>query len=248
MKHIHRNQFGVSRGVTLIGLAVALIILLVVGYFVTERQRVGVGQEYSPSDGPAIVNNSTGLYSSLGDGARFESFREDLAVFGRTSIKSYQQGKVADVIFEVGDEIKDNENVLVFDGKFKESGDTISVTVKKLNNGRVYTTLKNTKTGFSMDASLPSNTARNQYIGTLPKDAEGYSIAYLSSTDSFFVTITGADMTALQRAARDEIKQQVGEDEFKEEDVSYVAWGANGVPSSLSAPDEPRYEVTEEDF
>ena len=193
----------------ILGLIILGAVLFVIGSQSNDSRGVGTGNEYTPLDGPAIMNDSEDLYRTLNDDQRFTTLREDLAFFGRNTIDTYNSGETVDIIFEVVSEIVISESAIVFEGKFRESDDLIKVTLNDNNTSTYRTEIINLKNNSNINSQLPSNNPYNVFISSLPYITEDYKIEYNSSTDSYVVT--GLSQQAnIKQTAVDYIEENSG--------------------------------------
>lgn len=209
-----------KRILALILVIVLGITVLIVGLLSNSEKDLGSGQEYSSPTGPAIMNDSEELYRILDDDAQFTNLREDLAYFGRTTIGSYREGKVLDVVFKVS-KVESRGDDVFFEGAFSEEKSKISGQITPLNYGKIMTSITNTTTGTEIDSTLPSNSARSLFIGSLPLDKDDYSINYSLSSDSFLVTLYETD-SSLSDAAEKDIMTGLGVDNMNNTKVEYI--------------------------
>jgi hypothetical protein len=235
---LNKNQKGATRIYLLAAIIAATIVLFIIGTIRNSDNRVGTGVEYTPSDGPAIMNESEDLYRLINNDSQFNYLKEDLAYFGRATIDDYTSGKEPGVIFVVDKNARKNGEQITFEGKFEKSKDTIVVTITKLHNGRIKSSVVNKKTNKNLDAELPSNSKRNQYVGSLPLAKDGFTVGFLEKSDEFFITLDGVSVSTEQSAAISELTTVLGIQDLSNENVTFVYWGANGLPVSLPNPDK----------
>ncbi|MBA3758708.1 hypothetical protein H0X10_03700 [Candidatus Saccharibacteria bacterium] len=237
MTSVRINQSGIAKIYVLLAIIAATIGLFIFGTLKNSDRGVGTGKEYKPPDGPAIMNDSEDLYRFIGNDAQFTFIRADVAAFARLSFDPYKSGEIVAVIFNVKNTASIDSDKITFGGKYSESKDDIEVTITKLPNNRLKTSITNKKTGLTIDSQLPSNSKRNQFIGMLPLKQTGYSVSYLATKDAFYVTLAGSDINRELNEAKAVIINGLGIQNLSEEGVSFVTWGANGNPISVPNPD-----------
>jgi hypothetical protein len=232
------SERGFSKAFIIAGLVVFCLIAFIVGQNISADKGLAKTTEYTPSDAPAVMNDSEDLYRLIDNDEQFTALREDLGVFGRKNIKNYKSNKVVDVIFGVKNKATKKDNKISFEGKYEESKNTIAIVLTKLDNDRAYVSITDKKTKISIDSELPSNSKRNQFIGSLPLKKDTYSISYLKATDEFFIAINSGDLATVETAALTELKSQLGVKSLQTENVTTVGWDANGQPVTLPNPDQ----------
>jgi len=238
MKRLIGNQRGASRTLNLVIILVVGLALILVGYYSRTDRGLSSSVEYTPADGPAILRDSASLYKLINNDKQYAALSNDLAVFGRKTIEKYKSGKVKDVNFRVTNTATKNGAETTFEGKYDESKDTMSVSVKKLNNSKIQTKIKNKKTNGSIDNQLPSNSKRNQFIGSLPLKKNNYSISYLEASDGFFITINEGNTETTKSEALAVLRSSLGLTTLADENLSIASWGPNGVPVTSGNPDK----------
>jgi len=232
MMKLLKNEQGIARIYILAAIVVGVLTLFIIGLIQSNDRGVGTGDEYSPPNGPAIMNNSEEVYR-LVDDTQFSQLRTDLAYFARDTMETYKSGKTVDVIFVVGKSITKNNQNISFEGKFKESKDTISVSITREGKSRIKSTILNKKSRVSIDNKLPSNSKRNQYIATLPIDNDDYAIEYDTASDSFVITIYTISDTVNPTAR---LMESLGLKNLEEEKVNIIATGSYG---ERGLPEQP---------
>ena len=80
------------------------------------------------------------------------------------------------------------EKIIRFKGRYGALKNTITVEVTLLKKERIKISITDTKTKQNIDGELSSNSVRNQFIGTLPLEKDGYSIDYQTNSDTFLIT------------------------------------------------------------
>lgn len=149
----------------------------------------GTAADYSQQ---ARIVNGSNLFAALGGGGRYDLFSEDLHTFGKKNYTSYK-GSGGVIGFTIESEIKKEGETLSFSGKYGSSKNLIRIALKPLKNERLNTSITDTKTTRNIDSQLPSNSLRNQFISTLPVGNEAYNVDYITSSDSFVITVYDGD-------------------------------------------------------
>lgn len=174
--------------------------LLLVGSVIAVLVTIGVlssggrANIDTPDEGSSIdystqvrmVNGKDLLYA-IGGVRPYDFLGKDLFTFGKVGYTKYKSGGV--IGFEVTSNLKEDGNTINFSGRFGATDNKIDVTVKTLKNDRIHTSITDTVTKLNIDDELPSNTIRNQFIGSLPLNDKRYSIEYMRSKDSFLINI-----------------------------------------------------------
>jgi hypothetical protein len=147
-----------------------------------------------------IVNGSKliGLLQGLD---RYEQFAEDLRYFATNQYSEYQKEDTYVVGFRVNEfKISVDENIVRTEGEFGSVGHKIEVELTVLPNERLKTSLIDSKTGAEINDLLPSNSALNQYIASLPDSGNGYAADYNDNDNLIDITLFGRDPEAAERA------------------------------------------------
>jgi len=208
MERVKFNQAGFSKDTTILIVVLSTLVVFLVGAIFFNRDPIGTGTEYFPSEGPALLNNSQELYASLDGDRYFTALREDLGVFARTTIKQYNDGTLPNIVFAVSSPVQNEDGVYSFDGSFDANKEKVSITVKPLKYGRIQSSITGIK-GTNIDANLPSNSQRNKYISSLAFDNVDYSIDYNPTSDKFSISLYVGDFKNREEAV-DSLTSSVG--------------------------------------
>jgi|GEM_PF-1154223 len=236
---LFKNQEGITRTTLLIVVCLGVLSLFLFGLYFNSDRNVGVGEEFSDQNGPALLKSSEKLYEAIDNQGQFEAVTSDLAYFARTTLEKYKDNsKVKDVVFEVSDKLTKEGSVISFEGRFAESKDLIRIKLEKKNFERIKVSITNEKTKNNIDPQLPSNSKENQYIGTLPIKRDTYTITYFVASKSFFVSLKSNNIDTEQIAAMDEIKSSLGLEDLSTIELSFAGWSVDGNPISIPNPDK----------
>lgn len=180
-----------KRKYALVVMAVVLVVL--VAMFVNRGSGIDVAPEEGSStdySAQARIVGGEELIKQLGGVGQYDSLGADLLVFGRKSFSEYRDHPTKVVGFELTSKnITKKDNKVEFEGRYGANKHKIAVVVTPLKNGRIHASITDKKTNTNIDAQLPSNTARDQFIGTLPVQKDVYSVSYVPATDSFLITL-----------------------------------------------------------
>lgn len=211
MIHKPINENGMSRGVVIGLIAGGALLLFLAGTMIrnNESKNLGKGLEYSETTGSALFKGGEDLYTIIGSDKVFTALKNDIAVFGRNTIDEYFTGSLKDIVFIVDKKsVKKNDQTISFSGAFKAQNRQTSVTIELKKNNKFYLSITGPDEE-NIDSTLPSNSRRNQFIGSLPIEKSGFIIDHVSSLDSFTLTITsGLDSDA--SLAVEELKSGLG--------------------------------------
>lgn len=200
-----------------------IIIFMSVGFLIFSRSNsseVSIeGQNIDPSQ-QAAISNGEALAQTLGSLEKFERLSEDLYVFAKAA---YPVNSLPFVGFVAGDEINNNEGVISFRGVYEPIGKEVDISVRILKNDRISVSITDLASELNIDSFLPSNTKRNQFIGTLPASTDTYSVDYDPKDNGFIISIYAYDRTSLDAAydnAENYIKTGLGVENLNYEKVS----------------------------
>lgn len=234
MKNENKSALRKIALMSMVIIATALIVLLLTNQ---SNKNSEAGGEYVAQDSLAFMVYKNEAFFPNHSYAPDNSLRADLAYFARKTINDYKSGKVKSVVFNLKDKESINDTTTSFEGVYEKSKDAISISYNSLNNGKIHTSIINKKTKISFDNELPSNTKRNQFIGTLPIQNADYSIAYLKDTEGYFITITSISINTTLNTALAQLRNGLGVSKLNKENISIIAWSAEGTPKSLPNPD-----------
>lgn len=206
------------------------VILLIFMLALNSLKNKTDGDVAGPEDGAFLeYKNQPFLPLDSVDGN--DQLKNDLAYYARKTLPNYGYEKQPGVVFTLTtDPIVNGMNVS-FKGKFKGVKDNISVSYEKLNNERIKTSVKNDKTGKSIDSELPSNSARNIFISSLPINTTQYSIVY---NEEGSIDVNVFNNIAGQAAALDALKAGL-----KTNDLSREKYNLMVVPATIEESSPP---------
>ncbi len=145
--------------------------------------------DIKPEEGSAIdfsdqarIINGTEIYALLDGFTRFEAFARDVRVFGKSQYKAYKSEPQV-VGFTITSKIENKNGELILSGLYGSSKNLINITLKKLANERLQTSITDSRTKKNVNEKLPSNSIRNQFIATLPITKPDYTIEYVLGSD-----------------------------------------------------------------
>lgn len=159
-------------------------------WFLLKPQENPNATEYFDISGPSILLGAEELSALINDSVAFNQLRENLTFFAKESIDEYKDSS-QQVVFRI-DEFSGDKEILI-NGRYRESQDSISVTLKKLPNSRVSLSINNTSLSFNIDDKLPANNSRNRFIASLPISTDDYVIEFDSQNDKFVVKLYNVD-------------------------------------------------------
>lgn len=160
-------------------------------------------------DTQAVMTNGEEVIKAVGGVDEYDFLKYDLFFFAKTAYAAYQ-GTDETVGFVIKSDVKNVDGTVRFDGQFGSVENKISVAVRVLRNDRISVSITDTETKLKIDEFLPSNTKRNQFIGSLPLSTEAYSIDYEEDTDGFIISLYSETLAATN-AAYDEAEQKLKE-------------------------------------
>jgi hypothetical protein len=204
---------------------VGVIIVILAGLIgsLTHRGDDGEsGGEYVAPDSPAFLIYEDKAYLPLDENASNNMLRADVAYFARNNYSEYDPEKQPSVAFHIKKKPAKNGSVLEFRGQYEKVKNEISISVNSLNNGRIITSITDTKTKKDLNTQLPSNTQRNKFIATLPIVTKTYSIEYAMPTDLFTLIIFDGSTAATEEAEK-ALKLGVGIDDLSKEKYEFFA-------------------------
>ncbi len=186
----------ISSNRKLIAIVAGLLLLFLLGSVFSNLGSGGdtTAPEYSPSNTPAVIGNSDKLYKEINNSMQFMNLRQDIATYGRLSIPSYYNNPETMVSFTTTGAFELNDSDLIkFSGSYIGSKDKIVVTVERLPNNQIKTSIVNSQNGGMIDSRLPSNSSRNQFLASLPIKNASYIIEYNQSVDAYIITALKAE-------------------------------------------------------
>lgn len=174
--------------------------------------------EYLAPNVPAFLVYDNNSYSVTNDPISEEFLKSDLALFARTNYPQYSVDNRIPVEFIIDKTPIGANEKIVLSGKFKKTKNNVTVNVELLKNSRIKLSITDDVTNTNMDNELVSNSAENQFIGTLPLNEKDYNISY-ESPDIVSVNAYFRDPTILEEA-RAKINSIVGENTMKQLNIS----------------------------
>ena len=139
-----------------------------------------------------------------------QQIRKDVAFYARKQYQEYNPEKNPAVLFTVENFSKNESGIVTFSGKFEKHKGDVKVDIELLNNDRVKVSIFSEKDSVINDA-LPSASAENKYIASLPSNTTSYSISYSSEARSYNITVYNLSDSTLQ-LAKTELKQKLATD------------------------------------
>ncbi len=187
-------------------LAIAVVVVFAYFFFAVSSGRsktyeLRTGEDGNRSGDRAYMLKGDMPYFPTGNYNAEYFLREDLAYFARNYYKKYYPNPELVVKFLVTKDSVDSSGAKVINGHFSLVKDDTTILMTTLNNNRIKTSIKTGRTSANIDSELPSNSVRNQLIGTLPIEENGYSINYLGTLDKFYIGLNDGDSSATEAAA-----------------------------------------------
>lgn len=187
-------------------LAMAVVVVFAYIYFAlaagkSKTYEIRTGDDGNRSGGEAYMLKGDLPYSPTGNYNAEHFLRQDLAYFARNYYKKYYPNPELVVKFLVTKDSIDSSGAKVINGNFSLVKDNTTIVMTTLNNNRIKTSIKTGRTSANIDSELPSNSVRNQLIGTLPIEENGYSINYIGTLDKFYIGLNDGESSATEAAA-----------------------------------------------
>lgn len=146
-----------------------------------------------------IFTNGEELLKQTENLEAHEALASDLFLFAKKIYPAYQKNGVS-----IGFKLKENpvktDSTIKFEGRFGAVKNSIRVEVTLLKNKKIKLSVTDTKTNKNIDSELPSNSAANQFIGTLPIEKATYKIDYIAATENFLITSYDGNPSTKQAA------------------------------------------------
>lgn len=137
----------------------------------------------------AIISDDSGeLFRALGSLDRLDFMAADLYVFAKANYAKYIFQDAPIIGFKLNSVEKNNTEVR-FTGRFGASSDSIKVTANLTSKDRLVSVIEDTALGITFKDELPSNSARNIYIGSMPVNGNGYTIDYDNTSTAFTIYV-----------------------------------------------------------
>ncbi|MEI7522540.1 MAG: hypothetical protein WCJ86_03665 [Candidatus Saccharibacteria bacterium] len=211
--------------------AMVIVVMYVLGvknYNETKQFNERIGLEYISPDSAAITLKDNKSFSA-GDNSTTDSILdEDLAYFARHSYKEYNPKTNPQVIFDVASKTNVDTNKIKLVGKFRLTKEEVTVAVEIANYGRINSSIIATKTKRTLDAELPSNNPRDQFIGKLPVYGGSFIIDYNPMTDMIYSNLysqSAASKTEALNMLKAGLKKEILSD--SEYSISYPVTSTN---------------------
>lgn len=198
-----------------IGSIVGIIFLIFAFWLFTRGGDSDTG-DIAPPDSGAFLVYEDSVYSPFGSFKADDAIRDDIAFFANQTVEAYESPVDVGVVFIVDKYEPVKNNIISFSGKFSEAKGTATVTAERLPYDIVKVSIS--WEGRNIDDQLPSASAKNQYIATLPIEEKTYQIAYSPDTDQFIITPTVTGDKPVQDATK-VIKEKLG-DAYTEESIT----------------------------
>ena len=208
---------------------VAILVLATVVLFgSTRKEKI----DFIPIEGEDVDYSSQvnlvadeNLVSALGGVAEQDRLSSDLYVFAKTAYSKYSDFGQNVIGFKTSKIVSEDGEVMI-EGRFGATKNKILVVVKPLNHSMINSSITDSETELNIDSMLPSNTKRNQFIGTLPIEKPNYVIEYVEETDDFTVNIfNGAQSSEEVNLV---LKEGLGTDNLESEDITTYGVGFSG--------------------
>lgn len=229
MKRFFENlsaRTGFNPGVLFIVSVMFVVVLLMLVFIgTTSRSQPQTANEVVPFDGPAVIHNTGELYKALGEDG-FNLLREDIKHYARQTLDPYKTGE-KEVVFMVEEVVGENNKTIKVFGKFEEVKDTTNITIALLSHGKIDTSIQ-TGTNTNEGLALPSDSAFNQFVGSLPKNEGEFTVDYLRRSNTFYVTFSGSVSNQTLDKVRDYFKKQLGTDDLTVYNFSAVGFDSSG--------------------
>ncbi len=180
-------------------LLISLLLLIAKPQDIDQPPEEGTNTDYSVA---ARIVDGENLFYQLGGGSRFDSLAKDLYTYAKSNYENYKNNPDKVVGFKV-EEITENDLDITIYGRYGSSKNRIQIQIKLLNNNRQHVSVVDTVTKINIDEQLASNNSRNEYIATLPKTENGYSVEYVEKTDSVVINLYDRDPALAEQAYKD---------------------------------------------
>lgn len=206
---------------------ISMIVVSVVLFFVLIFVFAGSSQDIDqyPEEGSAVdysklarIINGEELVQKIGGLTQYEQLAQDLRFFALKRYPTYQEKEV--IGFEITSPVEVQDNTLSFEGRYGSGDSDVKVDVTKLNNERIKSSILDSS-GINLDSELPSASAYNQFLASLPVARENFTYSYLQGdiTKDVLVTMQMFDRSLIDQAL-DEISTLSG-DEFDSSRVKF---------------------------
>lgn len=200
----------------IIALLVMFIISIVLLYASLSTNKDNTDGEYAAPNLPAFLSYEGSPYYVMNDNTADGFLKKDLAFFARSNYSEYSNDDRIPVEFIVESIEQGNQQKIT--GKFEKLKNDIEFTVEARRNSRIKLSITDVATGKNIDSQLLSNSAENQFIGTLPVVGSSYTINYEPPN---FVSISASFRDPnIFTEAQNKIKSLVGEEVYSQLNIS----------------------------
>lgn len=203
-----------------IGIAAMVLVLVILGLASGSGPSIE-GDQASPTSGAFMVYKDA-PYLPFRSTTSNNLLRDDLAFYARSIYPDkYNPEKQPAVVFNVSGAPVQSEKSLEFSGGYEKVKGKFSVKVELLKNGRIKTSIVDTKTNHNIDSELPSNSKQNQFIASLPITTDGYRVSFSGIGEETKITIRLNDSSELSRVeALNSVEAAMGSDFMNDENIS----------------------------
>lgn len=154
--------------------------------------------------------NGRDLMFKLGGFVPLDKLREDLHFFAKEHYPEYKNFPDKVVGFKVDTKkITQDGSEIKFTGKYGSVSNLISVSVTKLKNNQIKTSITDTKDNHNIDAKLPSNNKKDQLIGELPYITSEFSLSYSTKDEKIIIKLNSL---TFKEKAIDYVTQKLGKE------------------------------------
>lgn len=198
------KKIAIGFGVFVVICIIAALLSLTNKESIDQRPEEGTDADYSQQ---ARIVNGEKLFVELEGGDRYDYFARDIKEFAKR-FEEYSEKPVTG--FEITSDLEVDGSVIKFDGKYGSVNNKISVTLEKLNNQRLKTSITDSSSNVTVDDdTLPSNSLRNQFVATLPLDSPYCTVTFV--VDGEIINAELKSLNEADKAACDQfILQQTG--------------------------------------
>jgi hypothetical protein len=181
-------------------LATGAIVIVLAFFIVRALSGPDTVGDVAAKDSPAFLVYKDRPYDPTGNVHTDSLIRQDAAYFARQKFKEYDPDVRPAVVYKINKVSKTQTGETVLAGTYEHSKDKVEIRFKPAANERITNSIKNLKTGVTMDAELPSSSKFNTFIKTLPQNKGDYIIDYVRRDGSVDVTLGDASPRDLQNA------------------------------------------------
>jgi hypothetical protein len=147
----------------------------------------------------AVILNPTEIFNLLEGDIRYDMLAKDLRTFAVTTVGKYDGIDGIPVVFNIDSDIKVDNSVIEFRGRFARSNDNIEIKIELRNNQRIKLSVTNLKTNLSINESLESNSLQNEYIASLPIETSDYIASYNIASNKVVFDFKQRDASLTQK-------------------------------------------------